>query len=231
MQNSSIVCIDSFCIMTIAIPLTVQNEYIELMFALRSIEKYIRPPYEVLIIGDLLPEWICNVTWINVPDVKSKKQLSIRRKILAALEYADEVLFTNDDIYFLQPQDTFPYYWTGILKHHSEAGTRQLEKRLTELNKPTKHFDNHYPIVYKQDFKEASEQFPEECIIKGMYCNYHEIEGEFIADCKHNRSIAPVALKRFMQGKRCFSTGIYTMATALPILQQMFPKPSKFELK
>lgn len=216
--------------MTIAYPLTVQSDYDELMFSLRSVEKYIKKPYQVVIIGDLLPDWITNVVHINLPDVKNKKQLSIRRKILAALTYADEVLMMNDDIYFLQPTKTFPYYWSGMLKHYSEAGTRQLEKRLTELDKPVKHFDNHYPIIYKQDFKIASEEFPEECIIKGMYCNYHEIEGEFIADCKFNQVTSQIGLKRFMKNKKCFSSGIYTVKPALAVLQELFPYKSHFEV-
>lgn len=215
--------------MIVTYPLTVQLEYSELKYSLRSIEKYL-PACEVLIIGDMIPEWITNVTQIHLPDVPGRKQWSIRRKILAALEYADEILFMNDDIYFLQPATIFPYYFHGMLKNYSESGTQQLVKDLTRLHKPLKHFDGHMPIIYKQDFKEASKHFTEWCIIKSLYCNYFEIEGEFIADCKIFKAANSNDVRNFIKDKSCLSTGMYSVHRALSVLQELFPQKSKYEI-
>lgn len=216
--------------MTIVYPLTVQNDYTELLFSLRSIEKYLKKPYEVLIIGEVLPEWIVNVTHINLPDVRGKKQLSIRRKILAGLQYVDEFLFMNDDVYFLKPVIEFSYYYHGQLKQYSETGSRQLEKRLIELNKPTKVFDGHYPLMYDQRFKEVSEQFHSDCIIKSMFCNFVEIEGELVSDCKLLRSMSKEEIYLFIKDKPCFSTGVMSIKSALPVLEELFPNKSKYEI-
>lgn len=215
--------------MTIAYPLTSQNDYSELKYSLRSVEKFIPQPYEVLIIGDVLPEWLTGVTHITLPDVPGKKQLSIRRKILAALEYAEEVIFFNDDYFLLRQWDAVPYYWCDMLKRCNETGARPLEKKLTELNKPQKWFDIHYPIIYKQNFKEASQHFPQECIIKSMYANYFEIEGELMPDCKIHSKPTKEQFFNFVKDKPCVSTGVSSVNSVLPFLQILFPNKSNFE--
>lgn len=215
--------------MTIVYPLTVQQDYTELKYSLRSIEKYLTD-FEVVIVGNMIPEWLTNVTQIELPDIPGKKQLSIKRKILAALEYSDEILFLNDDIYFTKTVTEFPYYYHGYLKHYSESGSKPLLKQLESINKPTKHWDGHMPIIYKQDFKEVSKNFSDECIIKSQYCNYLEIEGEFIPDCKLVRKTNLEEVRAFIADKSCFSTGVYSLNSALPILEKMFPSPSKYEI-
>ena len=216
--------------MNVCYPLTTQIDYTELRYSLRSIEKYLQPPFDVVIVGDNLPEWINNVTQIGLPDLPGRKQMSIRRKILAALEYAEEILFLNDDLYLLQPTESFPYYWHGYLKNYSESGSQPLFNKLEYLGKPTKHFDGHMPIVYKQDFKEVSKIFAEDCIIKSMYCNYLGIEGTFAGDCKLLRETKPEVIREFIKDKPCFSTGKYSLPSALCILEELFPEPSKYEI-
>lgn len=216
--------------MTVLYPLTVQLDYTELKYSLRSIEKYLKPPYEVVIVGDHVPEWLTNVTNIQLPDVKGKKQWSIRRKILAALEYAKEILFLNDDVYLLKPAETFPYYYSGTLKNYSESGSNQLYDQLLQKDKPVKNFDGHYPLIYDQRFKEVSENFSEECIIKSMYCNYLNIEGVEMSDCKLLNAKKPDYIKAFIRGEPAFSTGFYSFESVLPVLEELFPQPSKYEI-
>lgn len=215
--------------MTIVFPLTVQLDYTELKYSLRSIEKFL-PHAEVVIMGDNLPEWITGVTQIELSDVPGKKQLSIRRKILAALEYSEEILFFNDDIYLLKPIDKFPYYYHGYLKNYSESGSKPLEKQLTVMNKPVKHFDGHYPLIYDQKFKEVSKLFTEDCIIKSMYANYLDIEGEFLPDCKILKASKPEDVRNFIKDRSCFSTSVYSLAAALPVLEELYQNRSKFEI-
>lgn len=215
--------------MTVVYPLTVQKDYTELKYSLRSIEKYLKKSIKVLIVGNHLPEWVTNVTQIEIPDVPGKKQLSIRIKILAALEFAKEILFMNDDVYLLHP-GCFPYYFHGSLKNYSEAGSRQLLIQLEVMNKPSNHFDGHYPLFYRQDFKEASKHFTGDCIIKSMYCNYLGIQGTFTQDCKLIKDTKPEIIRNFIKDKPCFSTGALSLQSALPILAELYPNKSKFEI-
>lgn len=216
--------------MTVCYPLALEIDHIELRYSLRSIDKYLTPPFEVVIVGDQMPEWVNNVTNIELPDVRGRKQLSIKRKILAALEYAEEILFFNDDVFLLQPQDKFPYYWHGMLKKYTESGSRPLLNRLETLQKPTKHFDGHMPLIYDQRFKEASRHFTGDVIIKSMFCNFCEIEGTFLPDCKLLVDTKPEMIRRFIEGKHCFSTGPVSLKSALPVLEELFPEPSIYEI-
>lgn len=214
--------------MKIVYPLTSQVDHSELKYSLRSLEKYVSFD-EVIIVGEHVPEWLTSVTWIKLPDVVGQKQLSIRRKILMALKYADEFLFLNDDVYFLQLTTEFPYYWHGMLRKYSEPGTRQVETRLKQLGSTLKLFDGHYPLIYDQAFKRISEEFDSGCIIKSMYCNALDIEGVFAPDCKIQRNMRVSEIKDFVKDKHCLSTGLIGLQNALIFLQELFPNKSKFE--
>lgn len=216
--------------MVIAYPLQTQKDYIELLYSLRSIEKHITLPYEILLLCSDLPEWVTNVTWIRIDDIGGKKQLSIKRKILVALEYSNEILFMNDDVYLLEDMSEFPYYYYGSLKSYSESGSRPLQKQLEEMGKEFKHFDGHYPLVYDLRFKEVSEQFTEDVIIKSMYCNYLGIEGISMPDNKLIKQKDSLQVKEFIKYKSSFSTGIYSLKAALSVLAELFPNKSKFEV-
>lgn len=214
--------------MTIAIPLKRQNDYTELKFSLRSIEKFVENP-EVLIIGEELPKWIDNVTWIKVKDMDGRKQLSVKRKILAALEYSDEILFSNDDIYFLK-KTKIPYYHNGDLKGYSYTGSKELQKELKAMGKPTKSFELHVPIIFKKDFKEIIKNFSADTLIRSAYANYLEIEGEQTIDCKFVKSPKPGEVTSAIETKPFISTGVYSIHAVKPFLEQLFPSPSKYEL-
>ena len=216
--------------MTVAYPITAQLDYTELRYSLRSLEKFLTPPFEVVIIGNHMPDWITGVTQIELADVPNKKQLSIRRKIYAALEYAEEILFMNDDVYLLQPASEFPYYWHGMLKNYSEPGSKILLKSLEEMSMQTKHFDGHYPLIYSYDFKGALEHFTDDVIIKSAYCNFYDIEGQFAPDCKLLKETKLEIIRNFIKDKTCFSTGTQSLKSALPILQELYPNKSNFEI-
>lgn len=215
--------------MTVVYPLALQSDYTELKYSLRSIDTYLPKPFEVVIIGEKIPDWLNNVKWIQLPDVPNKKQLSVRRKILAALELSDEILFMNDDFFFLKHSD-IPYYVNGALKTYSYSGSKQLQVRLAELKKPSRHFDLHYPIIFRKNFVNILENFPADCLIRSAYCNYLGIEGEQISDCKFLRAPKPEAIQQAIETKPFISTGEHSIKSILPILLELFPKKSYFEL-
>ncbi len=215
--------------MTIMYPLVVQSDYTELKYSLRSIEKYLPGP-EVIIVGSYLPDWIRGVTWIRLNDIPGRKQLSIRKKIVAALEYTPDIFFMNDDIYLLKPiPKNYPYYCTGNLITQAESGAKPLMKQLEEIGRPIKHFDNHYPIRYEKDKFSELQIFPAECIIKSMYCNYHNISGTEMIDCKILNKTTQEAIEAMANNLPALSTGPAGLKYVLPVLDKIFKQKSKFE--
>lgn len=217
--------------MTIVYPLTAQYDYTELKYSLRSIEKYL-PGLEVIIVGSYLPNWITNITWIQLNDMPNRKQLSIRRKIAAALEYSPDIFFMNDDIYLFKDVDpyTYPYYRTRALLTQAESGAKPLMKELEALGKQTKHFDNHYPIRYEKDKFDGLQIFSADCIIKSMYCNFNDIKGTEIIDCKILNKTTELAVQMMASGLPALSTGPSGVKYVLPLLDKMFNKKSRFEI-
>lgn len=211
--------------MTIAYPLKSQSDYSELRYSLRSIERFYRGN-EVVIIGSKLPDWIDNVTWIRVEDIPNRKQLTIKYKILAALEYTDEIYFMNDDVFLLEPP-TFKYYYHGDLASVGESGARPLLKQLQSFGKTTKNFDGHYPLLYRKDFAKVLDNFAHDVIVKSAYCNYLGIEGELIPD---NKIISKkVDVKQFMQDRNSISTGVTSWGIVQPVMQEVFKQKSMYE--
>jgi hypothetical protein len=158
--------------------------------------------------------------------------LTIKSKIIAGLNYADEIFFMNDDVYLLQETDPklHPYYYYGTLKYYSESGTRPLETRLEEYGRSTKNFDLHYPLVYRKDFIDVAEKFSPDTIVKSMYCNYMGIPGTESYDCKLIKQEQEKTIMNYIKTRPSFSTGIYSVKGAMPVLHKLFPDPSKYEI-
>lgn len=217
--------------MIVCYPLTTQLDYTELRYSLRSIEKFLKKPFEVVVVGVMVPDWINNVTQIEIPDVPGRSLLSVRRKVIAALHYTDEIFFMNDDFYLLKKTNPhhFPYYYSGSLEKKSEAGARPLLTQLQSINKPFAYY-GHYPAVYKKDFTQVMQNFTEDCITKSAYCNFIEPNAVEVADCKIMTTVKPGYVKEFIKDKPSFSTGVQSINSVLPVLEELFPEPSKYEI-
>ena len=219
--------------MTVMYPLQEQDDNTELLYSLRSLEQFYPGDYEVVIVGSKLPGWITGITQIDLPDIRGRKQLTIKSKILAALAYTPEIFFMNDDVFLTKDTiaEDHPYYFYGDLKHYTEGGARPLWDRLTEYNLPTKHFDLHYPLVYRRDlFVEAVEKFQPDTIVKSMYCNYHMIKGYQFYDCKFVRQERDMVMRDFAKSRPAFSTGVFSLKNAVPFLRDLYPNKSKYEI-
>jgi hypothetical protein len=227
--------------LSVVIPLgsgsTRQN--IELKYALRSIEKNLKGVKNIIIVGEK-PSFLSDEI-IHIPlNDCGRKQLSIKRKIEAAIKderCTETFLFSNDDIFQLKKQriDTYPYYYSGDLPTVREKGARHTENRLKQLNKPTKQFDCHFPILYtKEGFKEAMSAFDwanEDHLIKSSYANYHEIKGTEIKDLKISTHLNYQRIKQEIEGRPCYSIGDYCdFHEMLKVWNELFPEPSKYEL-
>ena len=213
--------------MIAAYPLKKQSDYTELKYSLRSIALYLQPT-EVIIIGDKIPDWIDNVTWIKLGDVVSQANLSVRWKTIAALEYTNEILHMNDDIYLLKPYEPV-YYSSGTLHGKGESGAKQLMKELQTINKPIKYF-GHYPAVYRNDFIPVLSNFSSDCVTKSAYLNYLEVDSIEVPDCKIITAMKEDMIYKFISDKPCFSSGAHSLKSCLPVLQKLFPGKSKYEV-
>lgn len=208
-------------------PLAVQSDYTELKYSLRSVEKFVSPK-EVIIVGTNLPSWIDNVTQITVSDKSNKKQFNIRRKIMAALEYTEEILYLSDDVYVLRANN-FPYYSIGNLKNNAGIGCKATHDQLKALKKPTINFNGHQPMIFDRRFKQI-EVLSSDVLPKSAYCNLIGIKGVPSADCKVFGKAEKEQIKTKIKNMDFFSTAAAGLRWALPVLQELYPKKSIYEL-
>lgn len=215
--------------MTILYPLSpMKDDYVELRYSLRSVERYVGE-CEVVIVGEVIPDWITGVVWVRLGDIPGRKQLSIKRKIIAALRLVDEVLFLNDDLYLLRPWVS-EYCYSGDLKHIGESGARPLRQELEKYGRPTKNFDTHSPLIYDRRFTHLCELYTADTIIKSMYCNSLLIEGVNRGDSKINDKMESATVRRFIANRPDFSTGPKGVKSVVPVLEELFSQPSKYEI-
>lgn len=217
--------------MVVAIPLKASNDYTELRFCLRSIDKFVQPD-EVLIIGSDLPDWCVNVTWLQMPDVTNRKQLTIKVKIMAALHYAEQinepgVLWFHDDVFALKLYEPVDY-WAGSLRNVGESGAKPLLTALQAQGKAILNYDCHTPIWYDKAKFGAVLQFHSDCIIKSAYCNWWEVGGIETTDCKIHSKYQDV--RRFIDGRPYLSTSNSSIGWCVDELNRRFPIPCRYEI-
>jgi hypothetical protein len=215
--------------MTIAIPLKHQLDHTELKYCLRSIDKFLTG-IPVIIISTNLPYWINNVTQIPVNDVEGRKQLTIKKKIAAALEIDKDIICIHDDVYLLQPFE-YKYYSWGDITINKEGGAKLLLPQLQELNKPISHFDIHNPFMYeKNKFHETLETFTSDTVVKSSYANLWHISGTSMPDVKFDKKIAPQVVRQIIKSRPYFSSGSGGIKSLLTVWEELFPDPSRFEI-
>jgi hypothetical protein len=210
----------------------------ELRMSLRSIEKYLANYSDVWIIGDK-PDWLQNVNHIPCIDhTERPSDYNIMRKITKACEHPDvseSFLMMNDDHFLLDHFDinNFPnYYFSTLEDQVKKRGMDTYGKRMNNSYQhlkskglPTKHFDIHTPIVYNKELflKNVTAldwNIPNAYVIKSLYANALQIEGEEIPDNKVSQP--PTSGK-------IFSTYPHMKCSITRFLTEQFPNPSKYE--
>jgi hypothetical protein len=218
--------------MQVVIPIVPQIDNTELRYCLRSLEKFL-DAFEVTIVGSVIPDWITGVEWIELPDLPGRKQLSIKRKIMAALHRYDEIFYTADDCYLLKQTvaKKFPYICNGELaKRNHEGGAAPLVVQLQEMGKTTLNFDCHYPLVYRKDFLEIIPLFKDNTLVKSAYCNYLSVPVQQKKDAKIISPMQSHEVEKFCSTIPAFSTGHNTVRSCKPFLEKLFPEQSRFEV-
>lgn len=219
--------------MQVVITVTPQTDHTELRYCLRSLVKYLDDLDGVTVVGGVIPDWLTEVEWIQLPDMAGHKQANIKRKIIAALLRHEKIFYIPDDVYLLKHCVTakFPYLYDGeLVKRNKEGSASRLKQRLIELGKSYWNFDCHYPLVYEKDFIEIIKNFDSGCIIKSAYCNMKGVNGVRTRDAKIVSASFPHQIRKHCEGLLAFSTGDNSRISCVPYLQELFPEMSKFEV-
>ena len=142
---------------------------VELMFSLRSIERYGFGFDGVLLVG-AVPSFAKGVESVVCDDDSSRfvlREGNIRGKLARGLAIADSIIAWNDDYYLVKPTDlgNIPYYFRENDMQETidrkKGGWKTMQNtREYLLNKgfDVKMYDLHCPIIYKKaEFERVSQ--------------------------------------------------------------------------
>jgi hypothetical protein len=215
----------------------------ELRYCLRSIEKNLTGYRDIYIVG-AKRKWLQEVKYIDAKEDYTRKERCIFQKIILACEHpevSDSFLFTNDDIFILQPTDaSLVKYWMNrdlrYLMVISDGTYRNtVSNTFHFLNKgshPLANYDIHVPIVYdKNRFLDLlAVDWRRDHVIKSLYCNLNKVTGEPMRDLKFVKTMRKEDIYKAIEGRQFFSVNDHCLNQAMfDVLAELYPKPSKYE--
>ena len=134
----------------------------ELLFAIRSWYKNARFPFHIFVIGDY-EDWMDgeNVTWIDCPrvsDIPSVDTLHKLHEILTYTAVTERFIWTNDDIYLMNPVSVPHIVLPKVLgtlnpaayNGHYRAAMERTIEMLTEAGLPLLNYGTHTPVMFKK---------------------------------------------------------------------------------
>ena len=134
----------------------------ELLFAIRSWYKNARFPFHIFVIGDY-EDWMDgeNVTWIDCPrvsDIPSVDTLHKLHEILTYTAVTEHFVWTNDDIYLMNPVSVPHIVLPKVLgplnpkgyNGHYRAAMEHTIEMLTEAGLPLLNYGTHTPVMFKK---------------------------------------------------------------------------------
>jgi hypothetical protein len=219
--------------MTICIPLASEstNDFLDLRYALRGLELYVKPE-KIYVIGGL-PEWIQGVEHIPATDRPEphQRERNMFEKLL--LCPSNEFLMVHDDHYLLHPWQE-QYAWDISLLNKFYSLSRNSNYKKTVANtlriapKGNNH-DVHCPMVMNRGILQKMRVFrwsdPFGFCVKSSYCSYSRISGVQTEDCKFR---APFTAKE-LKGRSWFSTADGVVEKMVPLFDKLYSKPSRYE--
>lgn len=219
----------------------------EIIYSVRSLEKFGKNYNNVVIIGDKPQAFNDAVIHIPKTDVGAWKERKICEKLLTACKselVTDPFVFFNDDFFLVKPIDfsNLKYYYSDnlgnkILNRKTEDTYKRALKNTRDalfLRALTqKHFDIHYPMIYhKKKFIRVMENYDWNIrggyVIKSLYANSLRIQGKPKKDYKiyvmHNKN----KILEKINETDLFSTDEITRPM-INVLQELYPNKSQFE--
>lgn len=219
--------------MDIAIPLSEHsdNNYLDLQYALRGFEKFMKPS-NIFIIGHL-PAWCKNVNHIPAkddPDTAMRERNIFEKLLLCP---SDEFVYCGDDYYLLEPW-TEEYHWDMLLanKLYTMGRFSTYQKTISNTLRVLpggKNYDTHCPITMKRDvlhsLKRTRWEVPYGYCLQSLYARAAGVVGTQYPDMKMR---ALFKLEE-VEGRKWFSTADGVVEKARPVMNKLYPKKSKYE--
>jgi hypothetical protein len=223
------------CDVVIPLKTGAPKDYLELRYALRSIEQHFNllGGGEVYLLGEAAPSWFTGA-WVNVGQPAGYSQISgvqFKLKMFADNYAAGEFCFTNDDIYLLKTWAGTRYY----NQHRSVSSnfhnvTVQRAKFLLEQNghAMAHDFELHMPVIFDPSSLRtvlASYDLAIPTALRTLYCNYFPEDHCPSIDCKVMNFMKPDMKWKFFSsddtwaGREDFKQW----------LQATFPQKSRWE--
>lgn len=147
----------------------------DLFFAIQSIKKNYLPLEEIIIVGDR-PDFTDGYQYIPAKD-KQDKEFSIYSKLKRV---KGEVLFTNDDIFFMNPMSDIPNYYKGLCGDRTKAEAPYYRRMYARCPPSWLDYDVHCPMVINTDNFEWKHGMP----LKSQYGNTAGLVGTLTRDFK-----------------------------------------------
>lgn len=177
----------------------------DLEYAVASIIKNYRPLEDIIIVGDI-PRFKFDGQVIPCKDT-GQKEFNIYRKLKMV---EGTYLFTNDDIFFLNPVSDVPNYYKGTCAEYQ--GGPYYRKMYAACPKGWLDFDVHCPMVIDSSKLHWLGHMP----LKSQYGNSVGLDGTFTPDFKV-KILSEVDLSRdFLSITEGLSKGIE------PLLKELF---------
>lgn len=236
--------------MDLIIPIKSGTIPIELKYSLRSLDKYLKGLGNVFIIGERIHQ-LKGLKYLYFKDDRQSrwKERNIYKKIMVACKSKDvseDFVFLNDDHFLTKEFDinSLPFYHKGDLQDTMVKNSGDYRKSLnhsrkllSEAGKKTLDFDTHFPIVYnKKKFIDTfvcdgiDWNIPFGYVIKSVYCNYNDIDGEFGGDCKVQAKLTYEQIKEKIGDRSFFSTSDGSINDdMIKYLNELYPNKSKYE--
>lgn len=219
----------------------------ELKFCLRSIQKHIAFN-NIYIIGDAVA-WLkkdSGVVQVPCENAGRSREGRIFNKLVFASgmkEVSSDFLMFNDDHFMTQDARSFPYWYDSSLeekcayRYYKDGYARSMANTLQFLRlmqRPTRHFDIHTPIVYNKKrilelSKDVDWDVPFGHIIKSLYCNYFKVTPEFMGDCKITSNDID-GMRRLIGCRSVFSIADSSYPQVNRLLEELYPVKSRFEI-
>lgn len=218
---------------------------VELRYALRSVEKYLKGYGEVFIIGQA-PHWIKNVTVIPATDNDKiyYKERNIFNKIMLACQdsrVSEDFLFMNDDHFLFSEFEAaeFPYYYHGQISKQvsrTDPYVNTIKNTISQVETDlVEYSDIHAPIVYnKQEFqmcmKDIDWTIKFGYCIKTLYTAAEDLADTVYPDLKLSGPLSSREIKEKIKDRLFFSTNDNVMEGGmLAVFEELYPKPSRYE--
>ncbi|MGV9001493.1 MAG: hypothetical protein ACOH18_00850 [Candidatus Saccharimonadaceae bacterium] len=231
-----------------------ENDSEELRYSLRSLKNI--PHNNVVIVGEK-PDWITNVTFIPVAQVKTKKE-NVRESMHTAAKselITDEFILMNDDFFFMKPISSMPNLNFGPMKEVIEhyqvrypEGSGYMDIMISQYELLLKlgvvnpiSYELHVPMVInKQDMNGLSNYFTDNIAyqFRSLYGNLCTVGGETIPDVKvfinqqHNNPEYVKNPRSYLENQNFLSAtgGSFKHELVGDFVKQKFPEKSEYEL-